>query len=44
MVGDKEYPEGTGRNKREAKEAAARLVYLQVHGDEMSEVFENSTL
>lgn len=38
MVGDKEYPEGTGRNKKEAKEAAAKLVYFQVEGGEMSEV------
>ncbi|XP_075875071.1 interferon-induced, double-stranded RNA-activated protein kinase [Nelusetta ayraudi] len=37
LVGDKEYPEGTGRNKKEAKEAAAKLVYLEVHGSEMSE-------
>lgn len=39
-VGDKEYPPGTGRNKKEAKEAAAKLVYLQVEGTEMSEVCE----
>ncbi|XP_075875072.1 interferon-induced, double-stranded RNA-activated protein kinase-like [Nelusetta ayraudi] len=37
LVGGKEYPEGTGRNKKEAKEAAAKLVYLEVHGSEMSE-------
>lgn len=43
MVGGKEYPEGTGRNKKEAKEAAAKLVYLEVYGSEMSEVCENTT-
>lgn len=41
MVGNKEYPEGTGRNKKEAKEAAAKLVYLQVEGGEMSEVCDH---
>lgn len=41
MVGDKEYPEGTGRNKREAKEAAAELACLQIKGTEVSEVCEN---
>lgn len=42
MVGGEEYPEGTGRNKKEAKEAAAKLVYLQVEGGEMSEVSDST--
>lgn len=41
MVGGKEYPEGKGRNKKEAKEAAAEVVYLQVKDSGMSEVCEN---
>lgn len=38
LVGGKGYPEGAGRNKKEAKEAAAKIVYDHVEGGEMSEV------
>ncbi len=38
MVGDKEYPAGFGKTKREAKEEAAKLVYDVIYGDKTTEV------
>ena len=38
MVGDKEYPEVSGKTKRDAKEAAAKLVYDIICGGDSTEV------
>lgn len=38
MVGDEEYPEATGKTKREAKEEAAKLVYYEIYGSKTTEV------
>ncbi|XP_035981923.1 interferon-induced, double-stranded RNA-activated protein kinase isoform X4 [Fundulus heteroclitus] len=38
IVGEKEYPEVSGKTKREAKEEAAKLVYDMLHADQSAEV------
>lgn len=38
MVGDKEYPAVSGKTKKDAKEAAARLVYDMICGSKTTEV------
>lgn len=38
ICGDKEFPEATGRNKKEAKEAAAELVYNIINEQEKEQV------
>lgn len=38
VVGDKHYPEATGKTKREAKEEAAKLVYQEICGSTTGEV------
>ncbi|CAJ1067694.1 uncharacterized protein LOC104918202 [Xyrichtys novacula] len=37
VVGDKEYPVATGRNRKEAKEEAAKLVYNEICGSQTTE-------
>ncbi|XP_039995862.1 interferon-induced, double-stranded RNA-activated protein kinase isoform X2 [Xiphias gladius] len=37
VVGDKEYPAGYGKTKREAKEEAAKLVYHEICGSKTAE-------
>uniref|UniRef100_A0A3B3DWN1 Eukaryotic translation initiation factor 2-alpha kinase 2 n=1 Tax=Oryzias melastigma TaxID=30732 RepID=A0A3B3DWN1_ORYME len=38
VVGDKEYPHASGKTKKEAKEEAARLVYVEMFGSESMDV------
>uniref|UniRef100_A0A665WI48 Eukaryotic translation initiation factor 2-alpha kinase 2 n=1 Tax=Echeneis naucrates TaxID=173247 RepID=A0A665WI48_ECHNA len=38
VIGDKEYPAGYGKTKKEAKEEAARLVYNEICGSKSTEV------
>ncbi|XP_075932768.1 interferon-induced, double-stranded RNA-activated protein kinase-like isoform X2 [Anarhichas minor] len=37
VVGDKEYPAATGKTRKEAKEEAAKLVYLEICGSKTTE-------
>ncbi|KAK9541775.1 hypothetical protein VZT92_001795 [Zoarces viviparus] len=37
VVGDKEFPAATGKTKKEAKEEAAKLVYLEICGSKTTE-------
>ncbi|KAF5896602.1 interferon-induced, double-stranded RNA-activated protein kinase, partial [Clarias magur] len=39
---DKEFPEATGKNKKEAKEAAAKLVYETINGQEKEQVLDEN--
>uniref|UniRef100_A0A672J699 non-specific serine/threonine protein kinase n=1 Tax=Salarias fasciatus TaxID=181472 RepID=A0A672J699_SALFA len=43
VVGDKEYPMASGKTSRQAKEAAARLVYEEIHGSQSSETTEENS-
>lgn len=40
VVGDKEYPAASGKTKKEAKEEAAKLVYMEITGREALDVSE----
>lgn len=42
VVGDKEYPEATGKTKKEAKEEAAKLVYQEIGHTKTIEVSGNT--
>ncbi|XP_050932597.1 uncharacterized protein LOC108885817 [Lates calcarifer] len=42
VVGDKEYPAGYGKTKKEAKEEAAKLVYHEICGGKTTEPREDS--
>ncbi|XP_031695214.1 double-stranded RNA-specific adenosine deaminase-like [Anarrhichthys ocellatus] len=43
VVGDKEYPAATGKTKKEAKEEAAKLVYLEIYGSTTETATDNPT-
>ncbi|KAK9541773.1 hypothetical protein VZT92_001793 [Zoarces viviparus] len=43
VVGDKEFPAATGKTKKEAKEEAAKLVYLEICGSKTTETGEEKS-
>ncbi|XP_073690903.1 interferon-induced, double-stranded RNA-activated protein kinase [Garra rufa] len=43
VCGDKEYPEAYGKNKKDAKEAAAARVYEEINKTQNTEVFDENS-
>nr|AQM74582.1 double-stranded RNA dependent protein kinase [Schizothorax richardsonii] len=43
VCGEREFPEANGKNKKDAKEAAAKCVYEELHKTQDSEVFDDNS-